>query len=193
MYFSICRRHPAFANLQSSLYVGYGSGGKYRIDSPVHHNVSKEQCCCSLQFNPNPKVYASYPLSCIGAWIWLYIQGQLDLGFGQVKPEPQLSIGQVDFKFFFLPWGGQQVPAAICARIPICVACLCLWASSGCRFSCVFCVPSLPSPFPFFFFFSTDLFSVMGAQWCCHGGACGWGVGREGHWGGLPPWAGVYV
>ena len=25
------------------------------------------------------------------------------------------------------------------------------------------------------------------------GGARGWGVGRKGHWGGLPPQAGVYV
>ena len=54
MYFSICRRHSAFANLQSSLYIGCGSGGKYRIDSPGHHNMSKEQYCCSLQFNPKP-------------------------------------------------------------------------------------------------------------------------------------------
>ena len=28
MYCSICRRYPAFANLQSSLYIGCGSGGK---------------------------------------------------------------------------------------------------------------------------------------------------------------------
>ena len=27
--------------------------------------------------------------------------GQLDLRFGQVKPEPHLSIGQVKFKIFF--------------------------------------------------------------------------------------------
>ena len=41
--------------------------------------------------------------------------------------------------------------------------------------------------------FSTDLFSLTGAQGCCRGGARGWGKGREGHWGGLPPRAGVYV
>ena len=33
----------------------------------------------------------------------MYIQGQLDLGFGQVKPEPHLSFGQVDFKIFSYP------------------------------------------------------------------------------------------
>ena len=27
--------------------------------------------------------------------------------FGQVKPEPHLSIGQVELKIFFLPWGGR--------------------------------------------------------------------------------------
>ena len=34
---------------------------------------------------------------------------------------------------------------------------------------------------------------MPGAQGCCRGGARGWGAGREGHWGGLPPRAGVYV
>ena len=48
MYCSTCRRYPAFANLQSSLYIGCGSGGKYRIDSLVHHNTSKEHYRCSL-------------------------------------------------------------------------------------------------------------------------------------------------
>ena len=48
MYCSTCRRYPAFANLQSSLYIGCGSGGKYRIDSLVHHNASKEHYRCSL-------------------------------------------------------------------------------------------------------------------------------------------------
>lgn len=50
MYCSICRRYPAFANLQSSLYIGCGSGGKYRIDSLLHHKASKEHYRCSLQF-----------------------------------------------------------------------------------------------------------------------------------------------
>ena len=57
MYCSTCRRYPAFANLQSSLYIGCGSGGKYRIDSLVHHNTSKEHYRCSLQFekDSNPQ------------------------------------------------------------------------------------------------------------------------------------------
>ena len=57
MYCSKCRRYPAFANLQSSLYTGCGSGGKYRIDSLVHHNTSKEHYRCSLQFekDSNPQ------------------------------------------------------------------------------------------------------------------------------------------
>lgn len=57
MYCSTCRRYPAFANLQSSLYIGCGSGGKYRIDSLVHHNASKEHYRCSLQFekDSNPQ------------------------------------------------------------------------------------------------------------------------------------------
>ena len=51
MYCSICtgRKYPSFANLQSSLYIGCGSGGKFPIDSLVHHNVSKEHYSCSLQ------------------------------------------------------------------------------------------------------------------------------------------------
>ena len=53
-----------------------------------------------------------------------------------------------------------------------------------------FCVPSLPL---LSHSFSTDFFSVTGAQGCCHGGLRGWGAGREGHWGGLPPRAGVYM
>ena len=57
--------------------------------------------------------------------------------------------------------------------------------------SWVFLRPLPPSPvsFLFFFFLSTDLFSVTGVQRCCRG----WGAGRESHWGGLPPQAGVYV
>ena len=68
MYFSICSRYPTFANLQSSLYIGCGSGGKYRIYSPVNHNVSKEQYCCSLQFNPNPKKQGLCLISIIVHW-----------------------------------------------------------------------------------------------------------------------------
>ena len=34
---------------------------------------------------------------------------------------------------------------------------------------------------------------MTGAQGCCRGGARGWGAGRGGHWGGLPPRARVYV
>ena len=79
-------------------------------------------------------------------------------------------------------------------------ACGCIHAHS--HVHCL-CMPSSvllpPSPvsflffFFFFFFFSTDLFSVTGAQGCWRRGACGWGAGREGHWGGLPPQAGVYM
>lgn len=32
------------------LYIGCGSGGKYCINSLVHHHASKEHYCCSLQF-----------------------------------------------------------------------------------------------------------------------------------------------
>ena len=33
---------PSVANLQSSLNIGCESGGKYRIDSLVHHNASNQ-------------------------------------------------------------------------------------------------------------------------------------------------------
>lgn len=50
MYCSICRKYLRFANQQSSLYIGCGSGRKSRIDSIVHNNVSKKHYHCSLQF-----------------------------------------------------------------------------------------------------------------------------------------------
>ena len=85
------------------------------------------------------------------------------------------------------------MPSASCAWISTCVACLCLRAFGGRCFSCVFA--SLhPSPvvvsFRFFFFFSTDLFSVTGAQGVGVGGGGARGLGqtdgqtcagREGH------------
>ena len=81
------------------------------------------------------------------------------------------------------------------ALIPMCVACSCLQAFSVCCFSCVFCVPSLPPPFPFFlfFFFSTDLFSVTGAQGCCRGRRVGgswlrYRLGRPLGWSTFPGW-----
>ena len=57
----------------------------------------------------NKKVEALFTLSCIRAYIWLYIQGQQDLRFRKVKPEPHLSIGQVKFKIFFLPWPRNEI------------------------------------------------------------------------------------
>ena len=57
----------------------------------------------------NKKVEALFTLSCIRACIWLYIQGQQDLRFRKVKPEPHLSIGQVEFKIFFLPWPRNEI------------------------------------------------------------------------------------
>ena len=57
MYCPICRRYPAVANLQSSLYIGCGSGGKYRIKYLVHHEAAIY--CCSLQFekDSNPAYF----------------------------------------------------------------------------------------------------------------------------------------
>ena len=57
MYCPICRRYPAVANLQSSLYIGCGSGGKYRIKYLVHHEAIIH--CCSLQFekDSNPAYF----------------------------------------------------------------------------------------------------------------------------------------
>lgn len=63
MYCSICRRYPAFANLQSSLYIGCGSGGKYRIDSLLHHNVPKEHYPCSLQFEKDSNPHYVEPIN----------------------------------------------------------------------------------------------------------------------------------
>lgn len=50
MYCSRWRRYPTFANRQSFLYISCGSGGRYHIDSLVHHKKSEEHYCCSLQF-----------------------------------------------------------------------------------------------------------------------------------------------
>ena len=62
IYCSICRKYPSFANLQSSLYISCGSGGKYRIDSLIHHNVSKEHYSCSLQFEKDSNLQYMEPI-----------------------------------------------------------------------------------------------------------------------------------
>ena len=62
MHCSRCRRYPCFANRQSSLYIGCGSGRKHRIDSLYHHNASKEHYCCSLQFEKDSNPHYVEPI-----------------------------------------------------------------------------------------------------------------------------------
>ena len=99
------------------------------------------------------------------------------------------------------------VPAcwlACCAARWSAVSCGCMCASyhvrslfilafGVCFFSCVLC-PLPPSPVSFFRHWLIQCDRCLGfLPLGGGGGSCGWGAGREGHWGGLPPRAGVCV
>ena len=95
--------------------------------------------------------------------------------------------GQPSLLFLCVGWlalwpGGQRVPAAVCALIPMCVACLCLRAFGS--FVVFFCIPSLPPSFPFFLFLFLVIHSLIQCDrslgvlpWGGGGGVRGWGAG----------------
>lgn len=85
-----------------------------------------------------PSVSLSVP-SIFVAFLLYSLQGQTCLLFPRVGS-------------LALQPGGQRVPVAVCAHIPMCIACVCLRAFGGCCFLCVFASPpSLPSFFSFVF------------------------------------------
>ena len=49
MYCSVCRKYPAVADRKSALFVGCGGGGKYRRDTLVSLNASKEHFMCQTR------------------------------------------------------------------------------------------------------------------------------------------------
>lgn len=67
--------------------------------------------------------------------------------------------------WFALRPGGQQVPSAVCAHIPMCVDCLCLQEFGMCCFSCVF-LRLLGCFFQWVFVASYSFSSLWSLIWC---------------------------
>ncbi|XP_033755692.1 zinc finger protein 862-like [Pecten maximus] len=62
MYCSYCRKFPRLADEKSSLYIGCGSGGKFREVSLKYHSLSKAHVRCANENDKTERESGSAPL-----------------------------------------------------------------------------------------------------------------------------------